>query len=118
MEFVERVADVLPYATSEDSRVEMETPVGNLMKHEIVAEGLEHDAPLDITWSCYNDGALHCGECGPCFMRKTAFEINGEEVIDYANEQRIPTDKVLEDINVRVSIRVYLNPKQTRETVD
>lgn len=102
MEFVERVGDVLPYATAEDSHVDIEMPVGNLMKHEIVSLGLEHDAPLDITWSCYDDGDLHCGECGPCFMRKTAFEINGvEEVIDYANEQRLPSDELIADMSYR-----------------
>lgn len=87
MEFVNRVAATLPYATSADAHVEIEMPVGNLMKHEIVAEGLEVDAPLDVCWSCYNAGEHHCGSCGPCFMRQTAFEINdAEEVIPYAQQ--------------------------------
>ena len=24
-----------------------------------------------------NSGEVHCGKCGPCFMRKTAYNING-----------------------------------------
>jgi 7-cyano-7-deazaguanine synthase in queuosine biosynthesis len=29
------------------------------------------------TWSCYESGLAHCGSCGPCMMRKTAFAMNG-----------------------------------------
>lgn len=52
-------------------------PVGDLVKHRIVRLGQELEAPLDVTWSCYRGEARHCGDCGPCFMRRTAFEING-----------------------------------------
>jgi len=51
-------------------------PVGNLMKHEIVALGEQLGAPMGLTWSCYRSGPVHCGTCGPCFMRRTAYTIN------------------------------------------
>ncbi|MBT9166880.1 MAG: 7-cyano-7-deazaguanine synthase [Syntrophomonadaceae bacterium] len=51
-------------------------PVSTLVKHEIVKLGLEIGAPLHLTWSCYHAGDIHCGECGPCFMRRAAFEAN------------------------------------------
>ena len=93
MEFINRIEDALPYATSADKHVRIEQPVGNLMKHEIVSLGLDHDAPLDLTWSCYEDGELHCGDCGPCFMRKTAFEIaDRDEVIDYETSPSTETE--------------------------
>lgn len=83
-EFIERFNDLLPFATGDGKRLIILQPVGNLMKHEIVALGLAIDAPLALTWSCYRSGATHCGTCGPCHMRKTAFEINGaDEVIQY-----------------------------------
>lgn len=85
-EFIHRFNALLPFAVGDGKSVEILMPVGNLMKHEIVALGNEIGAPLDKTWSCYRAGELHCGTCGPCFMRKTAFEINGiPEVISYAN---------------------------------
>lgn len=63
-------------------------PVGNMMKHEIVQLGHQLGAPLDKTWSCYRAGELHCGTCGPCYMRRKAFKINGlPEVIRYADEE-------------------------------
>lgn len=58
------------------SRAVVQAPLGDLVKHQIVRLGLELAAPLDRTWSCYSAGELHCGDCGPCFMRRVAFEMN------------------------------------------
>lgn len=58
-------------------RARITAPLGNLVKHEIVRHGLEAGAPLERTWSCYRDGDQHCGVCGPCFMRRVAFEMTG-----------------------------------------
>ena len=83
-EFIARFNDLLPFAVADGKRVRVSMPVGNLMKHEIVALGHQLGAPLDKTWSCYRAGEHHCGTCGPCFMRRTAFAINGlPEVITY-----------------------------------
>jgi len=57
-------------------QVEVRTPLGGLMKHEIVPFGMLHGAPFHLTWSCYRGGDFHCGACGPCFMRKEAFKRN------------------------------------------
>jgi 7-cyano-7-deazaguanine synthase len=83
-EFIARFNDLLPFAIGDGKRLQVIMPVGNLMKHEIVALGHALGAPLHLTWSCYRAGQLHCGTCGPCFMRRTAFAINNlEEVIKY-----------------------------------
>lgn len=83
-EFINKFNDLLPFAVGDGKRLRIEMPVGNLMKHEIVAIGLHVGAPLHLTWSCYYNRDKHCGKCGPCFMRKTAFDIaNKKEVIDY-----------------------------------
>lgn len=76
-EFTILFSRLLPYATHDGYRVEVVSPLGNLMKHEIVKLGLSLGVPYELTWSCYRDGVKHCGECGPCFMRRTAFERNG-----------------------------------------
>jgi 7-cyano-7-deazaguanine synthase len=77
MMFIRKFNELLPYATNLQKRVQVLMPVGNLMKHEIVRLGLEIGAPLDLTWSCYNGGQKHCGECGPCYMRRKAYQIVG-----------------------------------------
>lgn len=75
MIFIQKLDQVLPFATNVDRQVHLLMPVGNLMKHEIVKAGYEALAPLEHTWSCYNSKEQHCGTCGPCFMRKTAFKM-------------------------------------------
>lgn len=86
-EFINRFNALLPFAVGDGKRVRVLMPVGNLMKHEIVALGLEQGAPLAHTWSCYKNGDLHCGTCGPCMMRRTAFSINNtKEVIQYEDD--------------------------------
>lgn len=87
-EFIRRFNEMLPFAVGDGKQVRVLMPVGNLMKHEIVALGHKLRAPLHLTWSCYRAGEKHCGTCGPCYMRRTAFRINGlPEVIEYEEGQ-------------------------------
>jgi 7-cyano-7-deazaguanine synthase len=84
-EFINRFNDLLPFAVGDGKRVRVVMPVGNLMKHEIVALGEQLGAPMGLTWSCYRNGPIHCGKCGPCFMRRTAYTINGlKDPLQYA----------------------------------
>lgn len=89
-EFVARLDDVLPYATASDAHVALDEPVGNLVKHEVVAAGLAAGAPLDATWSCYDAGPLHCGVCGPCYMRRRAYAMLGEPDPMAYERQEVP----------------------------
>jgi 7-cyano-7-deazaguanine synthase len=86
-EFITRFNDMLPFAVGDGKRMKVIMPVGNLMKHEIVALGHQIGAPMHLTWSCYRAGEQHCGTCGPCYMRRKAFEINHLlEVIEYKDQ--------------------------------
>jgi 7-cyano-7-deazaguanine synthase len=76
-QFTIQFDSLLPMAVHDGYEVRVVAPVGTLMKHEIVKLGLELGTPFKETWSCYKGGLKHCGECGPCFMRRTAFERNG-----------------------------------------
>lgn len=68
---------ILPYAVRPGKFLEVLHPLTTMMKSEIVELGLRVGVPYELTWSCYGPGPLHCGECGPCFMRAKAFERNG-----------------------------------------
>jgi 7-cyano-7-deazaguanine synthase len=84
MIFINKLRDVLPYATNFQKKVDLEMPVGNLMKHEIVKLGVKINAPLEYSWSCYEGSDIHCGSCGPCYMRKKGFQINGwDDPVNY-----------------------------------
>ncbi len=74
MEFINRFNALLPFALADGKRLQCIMPVGRLMKSEIIQLGLELSAPLHLTWSCYRSGAIHCGTCGPCLMRRASFE--------------------------------------------
>jgi 7-cyano-7-deazaguanine synthase len=75
-EFTNLFNGLMPYAVRDGYRLEVLSPVGHLMKHEIVRLGLELGAPLEHTWSCYRAEEKPCGMCGPCFMRREAFRRN------------------------------------------
>jgi 7-cyano-7-deazaguanine synthase len=72
-----RINDVLPYAVKGYCRVRLLQPFAGYMKHHIVRDGLAAGMPYEVTWSCYESGLAHCGSCGPCMMRRTAFKMNG-----------------------------------------
>lgn len=76
-QFTLEMNHVMNYAVQNSYRLRVVSPVGHLMKHEIVKMGLDLNAPLRHTWSCYHGEEKHCGNCGPCFMRKAAFTHNG-----------------------------------------
>jgi 7-cyano-7-deazaguanine synthase len=46
-------------------------------KAHIVRVGKEVGVPFELTWSCYQGGARHCGKCGTCIDRRQAFAANG-----------------------------------------
>ena len=76
----------MPYAVQANYGMRLLSPVGNLMKHEIVKLGLSNQTPFQLTWSCYRSGRYHCGKCGPCFMRRKAFERNGADDPVFAHD--------------------------------
>ncbi|MCC6418201.1 MAG: 7-cyano-7-deazaguanine synthase QueC [Gemmataceae bacterium] len=46
-------------------------------KAAVVAAGHRAGVPFELTWSCYQGGARHCGRCGTCLDRLEAFRRNG-----------------------------------------
>ena len=52
-------------------------PFVQISKADIAAVGKEVNAPLELSWSCYKGGEIHCGACGTCFERREAFEVAG-----------------------------------------
>ncbi len=46
-------------------------------KADIVRRGLEIDAPLEWSWSCYEGKERPCGVCESCLRRKRAFDMVG-----------------------------------------
>ena len=70
--------------TRPETRIEIVTPVIGMRKREIIQRGIELDAPLDRTWSCYQFEDEACGSCDSCRLRLKAFaEAGGTDPIAY-----------------------------------
>ena len=59
------------------SEFEVLRPFVRMSKADIVRLGARINAPMHLTWSCYEGGVRHCGACGTCVERKEAFELAG-----------------------------------------
>lgn len=56
-----------------DDAVCLARPFVEMSKEDIVRLGKEIDAPMELSYSCYNGRELHCGECATCRERRAAF---------------------------------------------
>jgi 7-cyano-7-deazaguanine synthase len=61
----------------EGNPVELRTPLIGSTKEAIVRLGVAHDAPLQLTWSCYLGGDRPCGTCDACDLRARGFAAAG-----------------------------------------
>ncbi len=73
----EALAAVATKAGAEEGqRYTVLAPLLDKTKAEIVSLALELDAPLELTWSCYDPvepGPLACGRCDACALRLRGF---------------------------------------------
>lgn len=58
-------------------KVRLHAPFTDLDKSEIITLGAKLKVPYQHTWSCYQSGEHHCGECGSCIARREGFATAG-----------------------------------------
>ena len=76
-EFYDAFQRVIDIGTKPETRIEIRTPVISMKKAEIVLLGRKLGAPLELTWSCYQESELACGNCDSCALRLKAFREAG-----------------------------------------
>ncbi len=77
--------EVIALGTKPGGRVRIVAPLINLTKQQIVEEGLRFEAPLHLTWSCYQGQSVACGTCDSCALRLRGFAQAGvEDPLPYA----------------------------------
>jgi len=76
-EFYEAFQKVIDTGTKPDTHIEIRKPIIHLSKAEIVKKGIELNAPLHLTWSCYRSEDLACGTCDSCALRLRGFSQAG-----------------------------------------
>jgi 7-cyano-7-deazaguanine synthase len=85
-EYYEAFNQVIRAGTRPSTNIRIETPLIHLSKKTIVKKGLELKAPFHLTWSCYRDSDVACGNCDSCGLRLRAFqEVGIDDPIVYAN---------------------------------
>ncbi|NQT20406.1 MAG: 7-cyano-7-deazaguanine synthase QueC [Planctomycetes bacterium] len=83
-EFYDAFNRLIDVGTRPETQIEIVTPLIAMKKSEIVARGIELEAPLHLTWSCYRSEAKACGRCDSCTLRLRGFREAGvEDPIDY-----------------------------------
>ncbi|MBZ5555136.1 MAG: 7-cyano-7-deazaguanine synthase [Acidobacteriia bacterium] len=78
-EFYDAFERVMELGTRPETHIRIVTPVIGLRKWEIVRRGIELEAPLHLTWSCYKNSVEACGECDSCALRLRGFQQAGVE---------------------------------------
>lgn len=72
-EFYDAFQQAIRAGTKPETNIRIVTPVIYLRKSQIVKRGLELNAPLELTWSCYQSEEVACGQCDSCALRLRAF---------------------------------------------
>ncbi len=73
-EFINAINKEFEFSTQKSPKVV--APLINSDKNDIVMLALQHGVPLELTRSCYQGGAKHCGICESCSRLKHALEAN------------------------------------------
>lgn len=83
-EFYAAFEKTIEAGTKPDTFIKIKTPIIYLSKAEIVRKGLELNAPLHLSWSCYRSEDKACGTCDSCALRLRGFEqANEKDPIPY-----------------------------------
>ena len=72
-EFYEAFQRTIDTGTKPATQIEIRTPIIHISKARIVKKGIELEAPLHLTWSCYLNEAEACGRCDSCALRLRGF---------------------------------------------
>ena len=75
--FFDAFENTIDTGTKPDTHIKIITPLITLSKKDIVEKGIVLEAPLHLTWSCYQNEDIPCGECDSCALRARGFDEAG-----------------------------------------
>lgn len=81
-EFIQLMNELIRSGTRagrEGFEIEIVNPLIDYGKAEVLKLALELKVPLELTWSCYENGQVPCGKCRGCRNRLSAFKGVGME---------------------------------------
>lgn len=74
LDFYDAFNKIIQIGTKPETNIRIETPLIHLKKSEIIQKGVELNAPLHLSWSCYQNNDVACGTCDSCALRLRGFE--------------------------------------------
>jgi 7-cyano-7-deazaguanine synthase len=82
--FFDAFNQVISTGTKPETDIRIITPLIHLSKKQIIEKANEVNAPVHLTWSCYQNNEKACGVCDSCALRLRGFQQAGiEDPIQY-----------------------------------
>jgi len=75
--FFDSFNKVISTGTQTGTKIKIVTPIINFSKKDIVFKSVKYKSPLHLTWSCYKENKIACGECDSCALRLRGFQSAG-----------------------------------------
>ena len=72
--FYDAFENTISEGTKPKTQIKIITPLITLSKKEIILQGIELNAPLNLSWSCYKNEDVPCSECDSCALRARGFK--------------------------------------------
>ena len=73
--FYDAFEKTIEEGTKPSSKIHIITPLINMSKKEIIQKGFELESPLELSWSCYDNNEIPCGQCDSCALRARGFDL-------------------------------------------
>lgn len=76
-EYYQAFNRLIEVGTRPETKIKVVAPLIHMNKSQIILKGKELGVPFELTWSCYKNEFIACGECESCLMRLLGFEAAG-----------------------------------------
>ena len=71
--FYDAFENTIKEGTKPETHIRIKTPLINLSKKDIITRGIKLNAPLYLSWSCYESNEIPCEKCESCALRARGF---------------------------------------------
>jgi len=84
-EFFKAYNKMITEGTKPTTMVKVMTPLINFSKKQIIDKAFQLNAPIHLSWSCYQNDDVACGICDSCALRLRGFQMaDKKDPIPYA----------------------------------